>query len=48
MSRAYPVDTSRLTLIAGSDPAAVLDMERRPRAGESDLREDRCDASRST
>lgn len=30
-----PVDTSGLTLIAGSDPAAVLDMERRPRADKA-------------
>jgi hypothetical protein len=27
-----PIDVSNLTFIAGSDPAAVLDMERRPRA----------------
>jgi hypothetical protein len=27
-----PIDVGRLTFIAGSDPAAVLDMERRPRA----------------
>jgi hypothetical protein len=27
-----PIDTSKLTFIAGSEPAAVLDMERRPRA----------------
>jgi hypothetical protein len=27
-----PIDTSSLTFIAGSDPATVLDMERRPRA----------------
>lgn len=27
-----PIDTTNLTFIAGSDPAAVLDMERRPRA----------------
>lgn len=30
-----PVDVSGLTLIAGSDPAAVLDMERRPRADKA-------------
>lgn len=27
-----PIDTSSLTFIAGSDPATLLDMERRPRA----------------
>jgi hypothetical protein len=30
-----PVDTSGLMLIAGSDPASVLDMERRPRADKA-------------
>jgi hypothetical protein len=30
-----PIDTSSLTFIAGSDPAAVLDMERRPRADKA-------------
>lgn len=30
-----PVDLTNLTLIAGSDPAAVLDMERRPRADKA-------------
>jgi hypothetical protein len=30
-----PIDTSNLTFIAGSDPAAVLDMERRPRADKA-------------
>jgi hypothetical protein len=30
-----PVDTGGLMLIAGSDPASVLDMERRPRADKA-------------
>jgi hypothetical protein len=30
-----PVDVSNLTFIAGSDPGAVLDMERRPRADKA-------------
>jgi hypothetical protein len=30
-----PVDLSNLTLIAGSEPAGVLDMERRPRADKA-------------
>jgi hypothetical protein len=30
-----PIDLSKLTFIAGSDPAGVLDMERRPRADKA-------------
>jgi hypothetical protein len=30
-----PIDLSNLTFIAGSDPAGVLDMERRPRADKA-------------
>jgi site-specific recombinase XerC len=30
-----PIDSSSLTFIAGSEPAAVLDMERRPRADKA-------------
>ena len=30
-----PIDVSSLTFIAGSDPAGVLDMERRPRADKA-------------
>jgi hypothetical protein len=30
-----PIDLTNLTLIAGSDPAGVLDMERRPRADKA-------------
>src|SRR3954449_13364727 len=31
----FPIDVSTLTFIAGSDPAGVLDMERRPRADKA-------------
>ncbi len=31
----FPIDTSRLTFIAGSDPAGVLDMEGRQRADKA-------------
>ncbi len=30
-----PIDLSNLTFISGSDPAGVLDMERRPRADKA-------------
>ena len=31
----FPIDTSNLTFIAGSDPAAVTDMEGRQRADKA-------------